>query len=155
LVLFARLAGTLGFGRRTARTFGLARTAGAFRFFLTTGAFPATYAARTFGGARALFVFALGRKAALAGGGFVVGGVPARALENNSGGSQNFAQAVLAALGAALEGFIAKGLMALELHTAAFTPISIDRHSDSLSEQRVIIALFAGRDKTLAWRLYR
>ena len=64
----------------------------------------------------------------------MVGGVPAGAFENDPGRGQDLAQAVLAAFRAALEGFIAKRLMALELHTAAFTPISIDRHSDSLSD---------------------
>jgi hypothetical protein len=85
----------------------------------------------------------------------VIRGIPAGAFENNPGRGQDLAQPVLAAFRAALEGFIAKRLMALELHTAAFTPISIDRHSDSLSERRVIIASFAGSDKTLSWRLYR
>lgn len=92
---------------------------------------------------------------ALAGGGFVIGGVPAGAFENNPGRSQYLAQAVFAAFGATSQGFIAKRLMAFELHTAAFTPISIDWHSDSLSERTMIIALFPGSDKTLSWRLYR
>jgi hypothetical protein len=79
----------------------------------------------------------------------MIGGIPAGAFENDPGRSQHLAQAVLAAFRAALQGFIAKRLMALELHTAAFTPISINWHSDSLSERRVIIASFPGSDKTL------
>ena len=66
----------------------------------------------------------------------MVSGVPAGAFENDPGGGQYLAQTVLAAFGAAPEGFIAKRLMALELHTAAFTPISIDWHSGSLSERK-------------------
>ena len=58
----------------------------------------------------------------------MVGGLPAGAFEDNPGRGQHLAQAVLAAFGATPQGFIAKRLMALELHTAAFTPISIDWH---------------------------
>ena len=85
----------------------------------------------------------------------MVSGIPAGTFEDDPGRGQYLAQAVLAAFRATLQGFIAKGLMALELHTAAFTPISIDRHSGSLSERRVIIASFPGSDKTLFQRLYR
>lgn len=86
----------------------------------------------------------------------MVSGVPAGAFENDPGRGQDLAQAVFAALRAALQGFIVKGLMALELHTAAFTPISVNRHrNNSLSERRVIIASFQGSDKTLSLLLYR
>jgi hypothetical protein len=47
-------------------------------------------------------------------------------------------------------------LMALELHPAILTPVNVNGHFFySLSEREVIIALFAGSDKTLTRRLYR
>ncbi len=85
----------------------------------------------------------------------MIGGIPAGAFENDPGGGQNLAQAVLAAFRAALQGFIAKRLMAFKLHAAAFAPVSINRHFGSLSERIMIIASFPGSDKTLPRRLYR
>jgi hypothetical protein len=84
----------------------------------------------------------------------MVGSIPSGTLKNNPSRGIHFTQAILAAFRAALQRFIVKRLMAVELYSTILTAIRINRHTSSLSERRMIIALFRLSDKTRPWLAY-
>ena len=78
----------------------------------------------------------------------MIGSIPARTFEDDPGRGIYFAQAILATFRATLQRFVVKRLMAVELYSTILTAIRINRHTSSLSERRMIIALFRLSDKT-------
>ena len=69
----------------------------------------------------------------------MIGGIKTGTLEDNAKGEINLAQGFLAAFRANLQWLFAKFLLAVELHTAIFTPISVDGHKSTSNLQRTIV----------------